>query len=161
MPVTWSDIAFRPGENLSKEIAQAWSWLLKNRDFRPFIASKFGDVFYETSSGTVECLSCSLGDIEEVAESRAVFEQTCDEVGEDVMVWFGPGLIEELHSAGKVAGADECYAFAILPIFAQCEYSAANLNAVPAREVLVGLAQVHSEIADLPDGTSVQIKITE
>jgi len=143
MSVEWADIAFRPGENLSSQIEEAWSWLLSGREFRPFIASKFGDVFFETKAGKIERLSCSLGEVEQVSESRAAFEQVCDDVGESVLEWFGPGLVEELHRSGRVAGTDQCYAFAILPIFAECEYSVTNLRAVPVHEVMVGLADVH------------------
>ena len=161
MPVTWPDIAFQTDEDLSLQIEQAWGWLLKGREFRPFIASKFGDVFFETRGGKVECLSCSLGEIEQVAQSRVEFEQVCDEVGESVLEWFGPGLVDELHKSGRVAGAGSCYAFGILPIFAECEYTVANLRPVPTHEVVVGLADLHKQIADVPDGASVQFEISE
>lgn len=161
VPVDWSDMAFQPGPNLSAELAESWSWLLGDRQFLPFVCSKMGDVFFETDRGEVEWLSCSSGTIEPAATNRTEFEAACRDNAEEVATWFAPGLVSQLHNAGKIAAPDECYAFTVLPVFAECEYAPENLNPVSAREVLLGLSETHRQIHDLPDGTSVQMKIVD
>jgi hypothetical protein len=159
--IGWEDIAFQPGPNLASEIGEAWGWLLNGRAFAPFLCSKLGDVFFETDDGSVAWLSCSEGQISLAARNRAEFDALC--AGHDPIIdtWFGPGLIERLHAEGKVAAASQCYAFVILPIFAECRYEPDNLNPVAAREVLVGLAETHRQLDAMPDGTPVQIKIVD
>ena len=161
MTISWHDIAFQPGETLSGEIGEAWAWLIGQRKFRPFLVSKFGDVFFETDDGAVQWLGCSTGLIEHAAKSRSEFDDLCRANGENVLEWFAPGLVQQLHEAGKVASDGECYAFVVQPIFKECEYTPENLNPVPVREVLIGLADFHRQIADMPDAASVQIKIVD
>ena len=71
-------------------------------------------------------------------------------------VWVG-----RLHEAGKIAGPAECYAFTILPIFAEGKFVPDNMFVAPIQEVFVGLADVHKQIAELPDGSQVQIKTVD
>lgn len=161
MPVSWADIAFQPGPNLALEIQQAWAWLLGGRPFAPFMCSRLGDVFYETDGGAIEWLRCSDGSISVAASSRQEFDRLCSEGAPDIDIWFGPGLVERLHAAGKRAEPDQCYAFVILPIFKECRFEADNLNPVPAREVLVGMADILRQLHDLPDGSAVQMKMVD
>lgn len=161
MTIGWSDIAFQPGPNLSAEIEQAWGWLLEGRTFAPFLCSKLGDVFFESDGGAVLWLSCSAGQIANAASDRAEFDALCAGGDELTDTWFGPSLIARLHDEGKIADAGQCYAFAILPIFAECRYEPANLNPVAAREVLVGLAETHRQLDAVPDGAHVHVKIVD
>jgi hypothetical protein len=161
MALGWPDIAFQLGPMLAADVRDAWSWLLSDKKFEPFVSSKLGDVFFETDAGKIGWLSCSAGSLEVVAESRDTFDSHCRDGTGDVATWFAPGLIEQLHSAGKVARPDECYAFVVLPVFAECEFVVENLNPAPAREVLVGLADTHRQIAELADGVTVQMKVVD
>jgi len=159
--VRWPDIAFQPSIELADEIGEAWSWLIGDRVFKPFLCSRLGDVFFVTDGGEVGWLSCSEGLIARACNSRTEFDEKCQSRGDEYTEWFGAGLIASLHSAGKVAKADECYAFVILPVFAECKYQPDNLNPVPAREVLIGQSELHKQIAELPEGSAVQISIVD
>jgi hypothetical protein len=70
--------------------------------------------------------------LEQVAESQQQFAELLS--GERADEWFLPGLVEVLRSQGKVLGADQCYTYAILPIFSQGSFSAENMHPVSAAE---------------------------
>lgn len=161
MPIGWADIAFQPGPILASEIEEAWGWLLGGRTFAPFLCSKLGDVFFESDNGAVEWLSCAEGQVSPAACNRAEFDALCANGDAMIDTWFGPGLIERMHSTGKIADANQCYQFVILPIFAECHYEPDNLNPVAARDVLVGSAEIHRQLDAMPDGSRVQIKIVD
>ena len=99
--------------------------------------------------------------MEFAAVDRAAFDEICRNGGPEVSEWFGPSLIESLHEAGKIAGEGQCYLFITLPIFEECRYEPDNLAVVPSHEVFAGLANIHRQIADLPDGSKVQIKVID
>jgi hypothetical protein len=161
MSLSWNDIAFFPDEALVAEIAKEWKWLLGDESWSPVICSRLGDVFIERKSGRIDWLNCSAGTIEVASPNRGVFDKTCSANGEEVDEWFGANFIATLHEAGKIAGEEECYLFIILPIFAQCEYKPDNIAVVPVKEVFLMSSHVHKQIADLPDGTKVQMKIVD
>ena len=161
MAIDWADIAFRPGAKLTAEIAEAWAWLPPDGGFEPVLCSMFGDVFFAGQGGQIFWLNCSCGTVEPACDTMGEFEAICDEGGEKMAEWFGPSLVEQLHEAGKVAQPGECYAFAILPIFAECRYEPDNLAPVPVREVLLGLSDIHRQFADQDDGAKVRMRVVE
>ncbi|HEX7711033.1 MAG TPA: hypothetical protein VF418_08830 [Sphingomonadaceae bacterium] len=161
MSVGWRDFAFVPDKELGGEIVAAWHWLVGGSNWTPFLCSKLGDVFFEWPDGTVGWLSCAAGSVEGVAPDRASFDEVCRKSGDEVTLWFGPSLIRALHGAGKVPVDGQCYLFITLPIFAECRYSEDNFAVVPVREVFVGVSDVHQQIAELPDGAKVQIKVVD
>jgi len=72
-----------------------------------------------------------------------------------------PPLVERLHAAGKTPTKGECYGFTVLPVFAEGEYDTSNMFVVPVREQMVGMADIHRQLNDLPDGSPVRIKVTD
>jgi hypothetical protein len=161
VPVGWNDLAFRPSPELTAEIATAWEWLIGDQDWSPVLCSRLGDLFFERSNGRIDWLSCSTGSVYSAAADLHAFDTICRDWGEPASEWFGPGLVEQLHEAGKIAGPADCYLFLIQPVFAECRYEPDNLEVVPVREVLVGLSDIHQQLAALPDGQKVQIKVID
>jgi hypothetical protein len=161
MEIGWNDIGFRPSAELASEIADAWEWLIGGQDWSPVVCSRLGDLFFERSDGRVDWLSCAAGTIQSAAADRATFDAICHDWGEPVAEWFGPGLVEQLHAAGKIAGPADCYLFLIQPVFAECRYEPDNFGVVPVREIFVGLSDFHKQLASLPDGQSVRLKVTD
>lgn len=161
MSIRWNDIAFFPDDVLTAEIAASWLWLIGDEDWKPVLCSRLGDLFLERSSGEIDWMSCSLGSIEVAAPNRATFDQLCAEGGDQLAEWFGPDFVATLHRSGRVAGPNECYLFIVLPIFAECTYEAQNIGVVPVHEVFVGLADIHQQIADLPDGQAVRMRVVD
>lgn len=161
MGIGWQDIAFIPSDEFAQDIVAAWEWLVGYPGWAPFLCSKLGDVFYERPDGKIDWLSCSAGMIEHAASDRRSFDEKCRDGGEQVDEWFGPGLIATLHEVGKIAGDGQCYLFITLPIFAECTYTHDNLGVVSLNEVFVGLSEVHQQIAEMPDGTKIRLKVVD
>jgi hypothetical protein len=118
-------------------------------------------MFLERPDGTVHWLDTGTGLVEQVANNRAGFEEIIKASPDLVDEWFLPTLVERLHAADKKAGAGECYGFTILPVFAEGKYEVANMFVVPVTEQFVGLADVHRQLSELPDGASVQVKVVD
>lgn len=160
MTVAWQDIAFQLEPEMSAEVAEAWAWLVPG-PWTPFVCSMVGGIFLETPSGEVRWLETGTALVERVAASREAFEAMIGSSPELVEEWFLPGLVERLHAAGKRAGAGQCYAFTILPVFAGGLYEEANMFVVPVREQFVGMAGPQKQISELPEGAQVRIEIVD
>ncbi len=160
MTVAWKDIAFQIEPSLALATAKAWSWLVPG-PWNPLVCSMVGGVFLERPDGAVHWLDTGTGLIEEVASSRARFEEAVRSSPDLVDEWFLPPVVERLHAAGKKAGAGECYGFAILPIFAEGKYEVDNMFVIPVAEQFIGMADVHRQLSELPDGAPVQVKVVD
>jgi len=154
----WDDLAFVPGPELAAEAREAWSWLVPGR-WRPILFAMVGGIFFETEAGTVRWLDIGAGTVEEVAPSVEAFEAILRSGPPDVEIWFLPALVEALHRAGKRPGPGRAYAFLILPVFAEGKFVADNMVVVPAREQVGVAADIHRQLAKVPDGTKVQIEV--
>jgi hypothetical protein len=153
----WDELAFVPDPELAKEARRAWSWLVPGR-WRPILFAMVGGIFFETETGTVGWLDIGAGTVEEVAASVEAFEAILRSGGEEVEFWFLPALVEELHRAGKRPGPGQAYFFLILPVFAEGKFVADNMVVVPAREQIEATADIHRQIAKLPDGAKVELE---
>jgi hypothetical protein len=155
---TWSQITIQPSDTSVEALRKHWRWQLGD-DWTPLMFSAVGDVFFEVAAGTVWWLSTAIGSLEQVAESKQQFAELLG--GEKADEWFLPGLVEALRSQGKVLSSDQCYTYAILPVFSQGSFSAENMHPVSAAEHFSMSGHVHESIRQLPDGAQVQVTITD
>jgi hypothetical protein len=153
---TWSQLTFSPSPRSVAALREHWAWKLGN-DWTPIMFSVIGDVFIELPAKSVWWLSTATGSLEQVADSRDELRQLLETDRADE--WFLPGLVDALHEQGKVPGSDQCYSYAILPVFAQGSFSAENMSVVPAGEHFTLSGDVHEKIQGLPDGSNVEIKV--
>lgn len=160
MSITWQDIAFQLEPGIAGETGKAWSWLVPE-PWEPIVCSMVAGVFLEKLNGEVHWLDTGTGLVEHVASTRVEFEELIRTSPDLVDEWFLPHLVERLHAAGKRPAVGECYGFTILPIFAEGKYDPDNMFVVPIKEQLVGMADIHRQLTDVPDGASVQVKITD
>lgn len=154
---TWSQITIELSDAAVESLREHWRWHLGD-DWTPLMFSALGDVFLQVAAGTVWWLSTATGSFEQVAESRQQFAELLG--GERADEWFLPGLVNALRSQGKVLGADQCYTYAILPVFSQGSFSAENIHPVSAAEHFSVSGHIHESIRQLPDGAQVQANIT-
>ena len=155
---SWTQIIIHPSEAAVNALRDSWRWQLGD-GWTSLMFSAIGDVFFEVSAGTVWWLSTATGALEQVAESCEQFASLLE--GEAVDEWFLPGLVEVLRSQGKQLGQDQCYTYAVLPIFSEGSFSAENMYPVLAAEHFAMSGHVHESIRKLPDGAQVQIIITD
>lgn len=160
MSITWRDIAFELEPGIAREAANAWSWLVPE-PWTPIVCSMVAGIFLESPKGQVHWLDTGTALVEQVAQSRGHFEETIRSSPDLVDEWFLPSLVERLHAVGKKPEEGECYGFTILPVFAEGKYDTDNMFVLPIKEQLVDLADIHRQINGLPDGSSVQLKVTD
>ena len=156
MSVGWSALTFTPDNGAVQELAEAWGWLIKE-PFTPVLFSIFGDVFYRTESGAVYWLNTGTGEVSSVAGSMGEFRERLGSEAADE--WFLPGLVENLHTAGKIPAASACYTYKIFPVFAEGTYDVSNFNVVPAKEHFGLSGHLHREIQSVPDGSKVRVRV--
>lgn len=135
--------------------------LLVPEPWEPIICSMVAGMFLETPNNGVLWLDTGTGLVEQVAQSRAHFEEIVRSSPDLVDEWFLPPLVERLHAAGKKPSEGECYGFTIPPVFAEGKYDADNILVLPVREQLVGMADIHRQLNDVQDGVSIQLKVTD
>jgi hypothetical protein len=155
---TWSQITIQPSDAAVEALRKHWRWQLGD-DWTPVMFSAIGDVFLEVTSGAIWWLSTATGSLEQIAESRQQFMELL--AGEKADEWFLPGLVDVLRSQGKVLGADQCYTYAILPVFSQGSFTAENMHPVPAADHFSMSGHVLESIRQLPDGTEVRLTVTD
>jgi hypothetical protein len=155
---TWSQITIQPNDIAVEALREHWRWLLGD-EWTPLMFSAIGDVFIEVAAGTVWWLSTATGSLQQVAESQQQFAELLG--GERTDEWFLPGLVDVLHSQGKMLEVDQCYTYAILPIFSQGSFSAENMHPVSAAEHFSLSGHVHKSIRQLPDGAQVRVTIAD
>lgn len=156
MSVGWSSLTFTPSDEAVQQLRESWGWLLRE-PFVPVLFSALGDVFFQLESGGIWWLNTGTAEITRIAESVPHFRELLGtELADE---WFMPGLIEQLHEAGKVAAPGQCYTYVTLPAFAEGKYEVENLNPVPAHEHFAITGHILKEIQSLPPGAKVKLNV--
>jgi len=157
----WTEIAFVPDEEAVSALNVGWGWEF-GQPVTPFLSSMFGGVFFETYSGGVRWFECGTGLFEDVAASRAAFDNFLG--GERdanwearVDEWFLPAFVSELRAAGLQPDERHCYGLTTLPIFQGGTYTANNVFVCPIHEWFSYTGSIHRQVADVPDGGSVRL----
>jgi len=154
----WSQITIQPQDAALASLRNSWKWMLGDA-WTPLMFSAIGDVFFEVPAGTVWWLSTATGSLEQIADSRDEFRELLGTEKADE--WFLPGLVEALHSSGKILESEQCYTYAIFPVFAEGSFSVENMNPVSAAEHYAFSGHVHESIRQLPEGAKVKVTVTE
>jgi hypothetical protein len=144
------------------EIAVAlsqWSWLLGD-GWTPYLVSAAGDVFLINPAGEIARLDTGTAQLKTVATSRATFYAAIADP-DTLADWFLEPVVNELRHQGKVLEAGQCYGFTILPIFEEGSYGAANRCALSAAEHIRFTGDLHHQLRDVSDGTTVRIRASD
>ena len=161
--MNWTEIAFKPDPETTREASEAWEWLV-GEPWHVLMSSMFGGLFLEKQSGGVFRLECGAGLIERVADNTETFDHFISGERDTawwkrVNEWFLPAFVERLHEVGKRPGPDQCYGLTILPIFEGGRYVVENVFITPRREWLSYTGSLYRQMKDLPDGAKVQIVV--
>lgn len=152
---TWSQVTFEPSHTSLAAVQAAWAWKL-GAEWQPLLCSVLGDVFIELPAGTVWWLSTATGALEQVADNRSAFERLLE--SDRAQEWFLPGLVAVLRQQGQRLRRDQCYSYAVFPVFAEGSFSAENMHPLPAAEHFTRSGRLHRQIQALPDGVQVAVR---
>lgn len=147
---------FTPDTEAVQALRTSWAWLI-TEPYRPVLFSVLGDAFLQVESGAILWLNTGTAELTEVARSWEHFVELLS--AERANEWFMPDLVEQLHEAGKVPGAGQCYTYVTLPVFVEGKYEVSNFNPVSAKEHFAFTAYIHQQIKSLPNGAKIKIVI--
>ena len=140
------------------KLMKTWAWLTGN-DKQPIMVTILGDVFLKDKQGQIFWLNVGEGYIDKVADSQSSFEEMLlDE--ELVDEWFLPQLVEEIKASGLELTDGKVYSYLKLPILGG-HYVAENFKVTDIAVHFQLTGEIHRQIADLPEGTNVNIKVVE
>ena len=112
--LSWNDLLI---DSITPEQFQSWlsPWSGQiSGKLAPAFVTRFGDWFLHRPEGHIDRFSVITGHCERVAASHADLVALINtREGQDVLLL--ASLISELHDAGKVPGAGQCYALAPHP----------------------------------------------
>lgn len=152
MAITMNDLTISPEGVPMDSLLSEWSWAMPE-PLRPVLVTAMGDVFAQGESGAVYLVDTVAGTIVVVAESGAEFQKLLRDT-EFVTDYMFPSRIVELRHAGKGLGPGEVYSHKHLLVLGGDD----ETDNIEATDVSVHVSihgQVHRQIKDLPEGTSV------
>ena len=133
-----------------------WRWLC-TQPMTLVARSAFGDSFLRDEAGRIFKLDVAIGQINEVAKSETEFRDLAG-TKEKREQWFVES--DELAAAehGLKPNQDQCIAFKIPIMFAEAG-ALDNAYVGSLYEQVSFLGDLHRQIAELPDGSKVQLRI--
>lgn len=140
----------------NQEDLSAWSDILPAAP-RILRTNLFGDVFLVDESGAVHMLERAACTVSQIALSEEEFWRKVDD---DEDGWQLRTLVDECRRAGKALGEGQCYAFTTPPLLGG-DYMEANVWVSPWGEWFAFTADLFEQTKDLPDGTSVQFRVSD
>ncbi|MEJ0084419.1 MAG: T6SS immunity protein Tdi1 domain-containing protein [Pseudomonadota bacterium] len=137
-----------------------WSWLLREDAWNPVLVSASGDVFHARASGEIFRLDTGSGKLARIADTAAEFEASLEDVelAEDLLL---TPVVDELLNSGRALVPGQCFSFAILPIFKEGSYAAANRFPLSAVEHVRVTGDIHAQIQGMEDGQQVRLSVVE
>lgn len=132
-----------------------WQWLLPE-SFEVWLVNLFGDAFIELPDGPIQHLDVVNGTLETVASSRNDFCDQCENA-ERLSELFMIPLADELATAGRKPGPNQCYTFFELPVF-EGEYEIENVTITGRAHLWSLLGKLHQQLEDIPDGEPVDVE---
>ena len=134
----------------------AWSPILPTVA-RVLRTNLFADVFVVDDEGSVHMLERAGCAAERIASSEEEFWRR---VEEDEQGWQLRPLADSCRRVGKILNDGHCYAFTTLPVFGG-DYTAENVWVAPLEEWFSFTADLFQQIKDLPDGSTVTLKVID
>ena len=117
----------------------------------------FGDAFLIDEAGAVHMLERAACTLSQIASSEEEFWR---KVHDDEEGWQLRPLVDKCREGGKALEDGQCYAFTTPPLLGG-DYTAANVRVTSWAEWFAFTAELFQQTKDLPDGTSVQFRVTD
>lgn len=157
MAITMNDLTISPNGVDMDSLLSDWSWAMPE-PLRAVMITAMGDVFAQADSGAVYFVDTVDGTIEQIADDGEAFQSLLRD-NQFVTDHLFPSRIVNLRKAGKSLAAQQVYSHQ-QPLVLGGDDDIKNIEATDAAVHVSIQGQVHQQVADLPDGASVDsIKI--
>jgi hypothetical protein len=150
--------AFDVGHLSVDRLLSEWRWLCP-QPLTLIACNAFGDLFLRDESGKVLKLDVSVGQLTEVSPSDEEFRVAAAS-GEKRAEWFKEEDERAGEEQGLVPGSHQCIGFKIPLMFAQSGRPG-NAYVADLYEQVSFLGDLNRQVATLPDGTKVRLKVTD
>jgi T6SS immunity protein Tdi1, C-terminal len=135
-----------------------WEWFLP-AEFTVWLMNRYGDLFLILPDGSVHMLDVGIGSLTKMAQSKDEFCQKIDQ-GNNANDWLMIPLVDRLTAAGIQLQPGQCYSLLIPPVLGG-DYTIENTVVLPIFEHFGVYGSYHEQLRDVPDGTSVVIKVNK
>jgi hypothetical protein len=133
-----------------------WAWLLPPK-LTVWLMNRFGDLFLILEDGSVHLLDVGGGSLTRLAEGREDFCRQVDE-GDNANQWLMIPLVDRVVAAGLGLEPGQCYGYKIPPVLGG-GYTVENTVVLPVAEHIGFCGSLHHQIADVPDGGQVVLRV--
>jgi hypothetical protein len=158
MKIDLDDLTVKFKEEDSDKLTKEWTWLV-GTEKKVLLVSAIGDMFIADKAGKIYWLDIGSGDLNLIAETIQEFKDKLRNI-EQVNEWFMIDLTTELKNSDKKLNGGQVYSYKKLPIIGG-DYTVGNFAPLDIEEHFGYTGHLHRQIKDLPDGTSVEIKIVD
>ena len=120
--------------------------------------SVFGDLFLSDPAGQVFWLQVDIGKFTQVANSESEFLELA-QTEQKQQEWFAAAGEQAAASNGLVPTSDQCIGFSVPVVLAVATGRPNRPYVADIYEVVSFLGDINRQIADLPDGAQIQLRI--
>jgi hypothetical protein len=152
------DLTVKFDAETSDRLIKTWTWLM-GADKRVVLISAIGDMFVIDEEGKVYWLDIGAGELSLVAGNNQEFEGKLRDM-EQVNEWFMIDLTTKLRQSERKLKDGQVYSYKKLPIIGG-KYHVDNFAPLSIEEHFGYTGDLHRQMKDLPDGTTVEIKIVD
>jgi hypothetical protein len=150
---------FNVGDLSAEQLLAEWRWLCP-APVSIIARNAFGDLFLRTECGTVSKLDVSAGQIREIAETVDQFLLVAG-TAEKRREWFAEDDARAAVQLGIVPGAAECIGFKMPLCFRESSMTLDNMYVADLYEYVRFLGDIHRQMATLPDGAKVRLRVID
>jgi hypothetical protein len=148
----------RPVDDLDVERLLAdWRWLCPQK-LMLINRNAFGDMFLSDEKGRVFWLNVAVGCMSLIANCEAEFLKMSDDA-DKIQEWFAESDEQAAAKRGLIPGPCQCIGFSVPLGFAQSG-SPETAYVADIYEHIGFLGDLHRQIATLPDGAKVRLRVT-
>ena len=141
-----------------QQCLSTWQHRLPNT-FTIWIVNRFGDLFMIYEDGSLHHLDVQLGTITKRADTKAEFLNKLTEEN-NATDWLYMDYVDLANTAELKLKPGECYTFKLPPVLSG-EYTRENLCTTQLDKNYAFLADVHQQIKDLPEDSTLQLATPE
>jgi len=157
LPIRMKNV-FDVGHLSVDRLLSEWRWLYP-KPVTLIACDAFGDLFLREESGKILKLDVSVGQLTEVSRSEEEFRVAAASV-EKRAEWFKEEDERAAGEQGLAPGSHQCIGFKIPLMFAQSGRPG-DAYVADLYELVGFLGDLNRQVATLPDGTKVRLKVID
>jgi hypothetical protein len=138
-------------------LLEQWRWLC-DQSVTLVARNGFGDLFLRTNERKILWLNVGGGTLTEIAESELGFEHSLAESAKRE-VWFAEQKLAAFAERGMKPNDLQCIGFKTPVVFAESRSIPDNAYVADLYEQVAFLGDLHRQIAEVPNGGKVRLKV--